>query len=67
MARVFNSAKDSPAFLRLLADRAYRHLFNGGAMSDSAMRARFAAITDTIRDAVVAESARWGDTLEPGR
>jgi len=65
MARVFNSAKDSPAFLRLLADRAYRHLFNGGAMSDAAMRARFAAITDTIRDAVVAESARWGDTLGP--
>ena len=52
-------------FLRLLADRVYKHLYNGGAMSDAEMQARYTAITNTIRDAVVGESARWGDTLEP--
>ena len=62
---VFNSAKDSPDFIRLLADRAYKHLFNGGAMSNTAMQARYTAITGTIQDAVIGESARWGDTLEP--
>ena len=63
IAQLFNSAKDNEDFLRLLADRAYKHLFHGGAMSDASMQARYTAITDTIEDAVVAESARWGDTL----
>lgn len=65
IAQLFNSAKDNDDFLRLLTDRAYKHLLNDGAMSNATMQARFAAITGTISDAVVGESARWGDTLEP--
>lgn len=64
MARIFNSAKDNPDFLRTLADRAYKHFFNDGSMTYAQMQARFTAITETVREPVIAESARWGDTLE---
>lgn len=61
--RIFNSAKDSPDFIRSLGDRAYKHLMNDGSLSDNAMQARYTAITNTVKDPVIAESARWGDSL----
>lgn len=61
---LFNSAKDNPLFLRRLADRAYLHLSNTGALSDSASSERFASLTTYLENAVVAESARWGDALD---
>ena len=60
---LFNSAKDNPAFLRRLADRAHRHLANGGVLTDANAEARFTTTTDYIENAVIAESARWGDTV----
>lgn len=64
IANLFNAAKHSPDFLRLLGDRVYEHYFNDGAMSESENQQRWSVLTDSIRDAVVAESARWGDSLE---
>jgi hypothetical protein len=49
-------------FRLLAADHIHRHFFNGGALTPAAARARFAARTNEIYSAVVAESARWGDS-----
>ncbi|PRQ04510.1 CotH protein [Enhygromyxa salina] len=65
-ARVFNSAKDSPEFLIAFADRAYRALYNDGALRDDRARARWQALNDHLRTPVVAESARWGDAVIGG-
>lgn len=45
-----------------VADRAQKHFFNDGALTPAAARARFSARTNQIFSAVVAESARWGDS-----
>ena len=43
------------------ADRAQKHLFNGGALTPENGMAQWAARADGIREAMKAESARWGD------
>ncbi|MFT6863524.1 MAG: hypothetical protein ACJAVK_002085 [Akkermansiaceae bacterium] len=43
------------------ADRAYNHLFNDGALTPENGAAQWAARADGIREAMKAESARWGD------
>ncbi len=43
------------------ADRAYYHLFNEGALTPENGAAQWAARADGIREAMKAESARWGD------
>ena len=44
------------------ADRIHKHLFNGGALTPEAAAARWEARTQQIHSAVIAETARWGDT-----
>ena len=51
-------------FRMCVADRAYRACRNGGALTDAAMTERWLALCDYIEDAVVGESARWGDQRE---
>ena len=43
------------------ADRVHRHLFNDGALSPAIAGALWRARSDLMDQAVVAESARWGD------
>lgn len=43
-------------------DRVQKHLFNGGALTAENNIARFKARADQIRLAIIAESARWGDS-----
>jgi hypothetical protein len=43
------------------ADRVYRHFFNHGALTADKCRERLAARAEEIDQAVIAESARWGD------
>ena len=43
-------------------DRAQQLLFNGGALTPEKVAERFRARTDEIQLAVIAESARWGDS-----
>lgn len=61
---IWRALKTSPQFMDLFAARVAKHLGEGGALSESANLARFDKLNNTIRDAVVAESARWGDALE---
>ncbi len=50
---------EQPDFRMLFADRAYRHLYNGGALTAEVGRARLAALTDAVRPSIPAEVWRW--------
>ncbi|MEM6338095.1 MAG: lamin tail domain-containing protein, partial [Bacteroidota bacterium] len=54
----------SSEFQMAFADRVYKHVSPGGALTDEASRQRWAELNAYIENAVVAESARWGDTAE---
>lgn len=43
-------------------DSVQQHLFNGGALTQDAATARFLNRTNEIQQAIIAESARWGDS-----
>jgi hypothetical protein len=59
---VFQKLRASEEFRLLFADRLYRHCFNDGALSVTASQGRYLSLADEIDKAIVAESARWGDT-----
>lgn len=59
---LFQKMRTSDEFRLLFADRVYRHCFNDGALSVSASQVRFSNLANKIDKAIVAESARWGDT-----
>lgn len=60
---IWHAARTNPDFMMQFADRVYKNCFNGGAMTDSASRARWEVINDFISNAIIAESARWGDAV----
>ena len=43
------------------ADRAYKFLTNGGALTSDVAEARFNERVDEVEPAIISESARWGD------
>lgn len=55
----------SPEFRLAVADRVRRHFFNGGVLSAEGARALYLKRRNEIDRAVVAESARWGDSKRP--
>lgn len=59
---LFQKVRLSSEFRMLFADRVYRHCFHDSALSLAASQARFLGIANEIDKAIVAESARWGDT-----
>ena len=59
---VFQKLRASAEFRLLFADRVYKHMFHDGALSVTASQQRYAELADSIDKAIVAESARWGDT-----
>lgn len=58
---VFEALWENRDYRLLFADRLYHHLADGGALSPDAARARWQQITMELTNAIVAESARWGD------
>lgn len=74
-AQAFGILRNYEEFRLQFADQVHKHLFNGGALyvnpadpaydpaspQDNVPAARFAALADTVYEAIVAESARWGD------
>ncbi len=65
MVGIWHSLRRNPDFMTLFADRVYVHCFNDGPLTDASAIARWRTLTDFIADAVVAESARWGDVRKP--
>jgi hypothetical protein len=63
-ARFYWQLRAWPEFRRAFGDRVQKHLFNDGALSPSNNVARFARLASAITNAIVAESARWGDARE---
>jgi CotH kinase protein len=68
--RVSNSDTPSNLHTRLLAnaeyrlafaDRVQKHFFNGGALTEGAVRTSWLERAAELESAIVAESARWGD------
>lgn len=51
----------------LWADRVQRHLFAGGALAGETVQRRLRARAEEIRQAIIAESARWGDAQRPSQ
>jgi hypothetical protein len=63
-ARIYQQLRAWPEFRRQFGDRVHQHLFNDGALTPSNNVARLLAKAAAIRDAVIGESARWGDARE---
>lgn len=65
-ALIFDNLEDHREFRVRFADRAYKHLFHGGALTNLENRGRFQNYADQIDTAIVCESARWGDDRSGG-
>jgi hypothetical protein len=52
---------NSPEYRLAFADRAHKHLFNGGALTTNEASARWQKRASEVDLPVIAESARWGD------
>ncbi len=77
VARPYAALRANADFRRLFGDHVHRHFFNGGALyvnpaspawdpahpENNRPAARFAARADEVEQAIVGESARWGDQL----
>jgi hypothetical protein len=51
-----------PEYCLHLYDHVYKHFFNNGVFTPQACRNRFLERKQQLEDAVIVESARWGDT-----
>jgi len=58
---IFNKIKNVDAFALLFADRVYKHLYNDGILTSENNQRRWEALSDKVREALIAESARWGN------
>jgi len=63
MLRLWTALLDAEDFSLRFADRVYKHCFGEGALSDGRSRERLRILTDSIADAMIGESARWGSGL----
>lgn len=59
--QVFQALMGNADFRQTFADRLYRQLQPDGALSDQQAMQRWQTITAPLANAIVAESARWGD------
>jgi hypothetical protein len=64
LAAIWHALRVNENFMTRFADRVYRHCFNNGALTNENSQARWLTLNNFIRDAVIAESARWGDAME---
>ncbi|MEZ5305215.1 MAG: lamin tail domain-containing protein [Verrucomicrobiales bacterium] len=60
-ANFIDALDDIEEFRVRFADRAQKHLFNGGALTSDRSCARFVRWRDVLNTAIVCESSRWGD------
>lgn len=59
--RPFQRLRRNEDFQMLFADRTYKHLHDGGALTVAQASDSFLGIQGQIDKAIIAESARWGD------
>lgn len=63
LPRLWHALRVNPDFMATFADRVHRLTTDGGALADGPALARWDALNAFVRDAMVDESARWGDAL----
>ena len=61
-AFLYHQLRDNAEFRLLFADHVAKHFFGDGALTADQNQIRYAQLADEIEDAIVGESARWGDT-----
>jgi len=61
--RIYSRIRRNSTFRTKFGDRLYKLIREGGHMSKTVNQARWSALTSKTRNAVVAESARWGDAI----
>ena len=54
--------KSNEEYQILFADRVHKFFFNDGVLTPDSLIARYQQLADVVESAMVAESARWGDT-----
>ena len=64
MVGIWHSLRKNSDFMILFADRVYRHCFREGALTEANATARWRLLNEFVEDALLAESARWGDARE---
>lgn len=64
-AEIHQALRGNAEYRLLFADRAQKHLFQGGALSLAETVPAMEALAETLDRAIVAESARWGSLLRP--
>ena len=62
---IHHKLRTNPDYRQLFADRAQRHLFNGGALTPEITNTIFSARAAELDRAIVGDSARWGNLLRP--
>jgi hypothetical protein len=63
---IYTKLKTNPEFQSLWADRVHRFMFNNGILTDVNAAKLFSDNLAEVDQALVAESARWGDNRRPG-
>ncbi len=58
---LFENLHESDEFAMLFADRIHKHFFNGGSLTAERAAQRWMNRANELDQAVIAESARWGD------
>lgn len=61
---LFQRLQNSSEFRLRFADRVQKHMFNHGALTVDANIARWLWRAEQVEDAIIGESARWGDARE---
>jgi len=61
VAQPFVALRQNSEFCLLFADRAQKHLFNGGPTTSESAYALYRKLADQVELAIICESARWGD------
>lgn len=67
IARLFNALKVIPEFKLLFADRAHKHFFNDGALTDARIRARYNLVKARLNGTISGFNDRIGTTWIPQR
>ncbi|MBL7221293.1 MAG: lamin tail domain-containing protein [Phycisphaerae bacterium] len=60
-SRLFQGLRQSGEFNLMFADRVHKHFYNDGALTPDAAAGLWMELADQLDQAIVAESARWGD------
>jgi hypothetical protein len=61
VAYPYGALKSFPEFKLDFADRIQKYFFNGGLLTPQVLTNRYAQLASSVQQAIIAESARWGD------